>query len=221
MSAPPPRKATRHTRTPETPAEHAPAHREQLGLERLVFFTDAVFAIAITLLALEIRLPPVEGEVTDGQLLALLANIWPSYLGFAVSFLVIGVFWIGHHRRFGLIVRYDRGLILLNLLLLMVIAFIPFPTSVLSEHGNRTSVIFYAATMALAGLLSAAIWTYASRNNRLLEGDVTAAERRQEMVRSLVVPGMFALSIPVALASADAAMFLWLLVGVPAWWLTR
>jgi uncharacterized membrane protein len=77
---------------------------------------------------------------------------------------------MGHHRRFRFIKRYDRGLLTLNLLFLMVIAFVPFPTSVISESGNHTATIFYALTMALAGVMLTAIWWHAARNNRT-EGD--------------------------------------------------
>ena len=123
------------------------ARNEQLndkaGLERLIFFSDAVFAIAITLLALEIQLPVDATSLTNQQLFVSLMSIWPKYLSFFISFMVIGNFWIAHHRRYRFITRYDTRLLLLNLLVLMSIAFIPFPTAVLSENSNRTATIFY------------------------------------------------------------------------------
>ena len=126
---------------------------EKVGLERLVFFSDAVFAIAITLLALDIHLPVEAAHLTDKQLLTSLLQIWPKYLSFIISFLVIGNFWIAHHHRFSLVTHYDNRLLLLNLLVLMSIAFIPFPTSMISENGNRTATIFYALSIATTGLL--------------------------------------------------------------------
>lgn len=133
-------------------------HTDRLGLDRLIFFSDAVVAIAITLLALEIRLPPSAGQLSNQELLRQLVDIWPSYLGYVVSFLVIGAFWIGHHRKFRLIQRYNSRLLFLNLLMLMTVAFIPFPTAVLSEYGNRTATIFYALAVAVVGLTSALVW---------------------------------------------------------------
>ncbi len=190
------------------------AHQEDLGLERLVFFSDAVFAIAITLLALEIRLPPLEGELTNEQLLQSLLALWPAYLGYLVSFLVIGGFWIGHHRRFRLILRYDANLILLNLLLLMVVAFIPFPTSIISEYGNQTATIFYALTVTVAGLLSAAIWLYSSHHNRLTDAHLDVQFRRRESRRTLVIPLIFLLSIGLAFINDDWAKFSWILIAI-------
>lgn len=200
--------AGKHTAALET---HTPQD-DHLGLERLIFFSDAVFAIAITLLALEIRLPPVEGSLSDAQLLRTLLAIWPRYLGYIISFLVIGIFWIGHHRKFGYIRRYDRNLLLINLLLLMAVAFIPFPTTVISEYGNRTATIFYALSITLVGLLSTALWAYATHRQRLVDARLTPQQKQREMLRSLLMSGVFLLSIGIAFIHADAAKFSWLLI---------
>lgn len=196
-------------------AEVRPAHEQDaLGLERLVFFSDAVFAIAITLLALEIRLPATGELVSDDQLLHDLLAIWQKYLSFAVSFLVIGVFWIGHHRKFRFIQRYDTNLLLLNILLLMSVAFIPFPTSVISEYSNRTATIFYALVMTIAGLLNAAVWVYSSQHNRLIDPNFTGQDRQRETLRALVVPAIFMLSIGLAFIDPDLAKYSWILIAV-------
>ena len=97
---------------------HTEQFNDEAGLERLVFFSDAVFAIAITLLALDIRLPIEAVHLSDLQLFNSLVDIWPKYLSFLISFLVIGNFWIAHHRRYRYISRYDTRLLLLNLLVL-------------------------------------------------------------------------------------------------------
>ncbi len=183
---------------------------DETGLERLVFFSDAVFAIAITLLVLNIQLPGNIAGLNDQELLASLLAIGPRYFAYIISFLVIGVFWMGHHRRFGLIRRYNRRLIFLNLFLLMVIAFIPFPTGVVAENGSRTGTIFYALTIALAGLLTAAGWEYASRA-RLVDPRVTARERNSETLRILIIPGVFLVSIGLAFIDPELAKYAWLL----------
>lgn len=180
------------------------------SLERLVFFSDAVFAIAITLLILDIRLP-AEGLGNEALAIALL-NIWPKYLGYFLSFTVIGMFWLAHVRRFRYVHRTDRRLMLLNLLLLMSIAFIPFPTAVISESGNRTATIFYAAAILVAGLLSTCVLIYAAKGGRLLSPGVPAGYLRHEILRSLSVPIVFLLSIPLAFVHADLAKFCWLLI---------
>ena len=199
---------------PASAGKPASSEGDQLGLERLLFFSDAVFAIAITLLALEIRLPSLEDSLTNDQLFQQLLAIWPKYFSYALSFFVIGAFWMGHHRKFRFILRYDTNLILLNLLLLMGVAFIPFPTAVIGENENRTATIFYALVMAIAGLLNAAIWIYASHRNRLIEPSFTPQQRRRETLRTLVVPGVFLLSIALAFINPIIAIYSWLLVAV-------
>jgi uncharacterized membrane protein len=115
---------------------------------RLVAFSDGVFAISITLLVLEIK-PPT----SDENLLHGLLALWPSYLAYAVTFLFIGQVWANHHVMFDHIRAADRFVLLLNTLLLMVVAFLPFATSVLAEalrsgHGQRTAVAFYGIAFA-------------------------------------------------------------------------
>jgi len=193
---------------------------DHIGLERLIFFSDAVFAIAITLLALEIRLPGTESALTDDQLLTQLLNLWPKYLAYVISFLVIGTFWLAHHRRFRYIRRYDRRLLWINLLLLMCIAFIPFPTGVISQHIGRTATIFYAVTMIVTGLLSGAVWWHAARHDRLIDPALDRKQRHYERLAPLVIPGIFLLSIGLAFIDAQLAMFSWGLT-LPAAWLIR
>jgi uncharacterized membrane protein len=185
---------------------------DKLGLERLIFFSDAVFAIAITLLALEIRLPTTDGPVSNSQLFRNLLAIWPKYLGYVVSFLVIGTLWAGHHRKFLLIKHHDRRLLFLNLILLMSIAFIPFSTSVISEYGNLTATIFYALSIAVAGLLSALVWWYAARNYRLVDNKVKRKELWKELLRPLGVSGVFIVSVGLAFINSDLAKYAWILM---------
>ena len=186
------------------------------GLERLAFFSDAVFAIAITLLALDIRLPVNSADLTNQQLFDNLVRIWPKYLSFFISFMVIGNFWVAHHRRFRFIIRYDTRLLLLNLLVLMSIAFIPFPTEVLSESGNRTATIFYAASISAAGIFSALMWRYASLKNRLLEDNFDANLARHHLHSILTVPAVFLISIGLAFINPSLAKFSWLLTAPAA-----
>lgn len=125
-----------------------------LQFERLLFFSDAVFAIAITLLVIEIRLPHFTGN-DDAAVGNALLGLIPNYIGFLVSFLVVGRFWVGHHSQFGFIDSIDRTIVWRNLLFLGAIAFMPFPTAVLVEHtGSPVAVIFYGCWLILAGLFN-------------------------------------------------------------------
>lgn len=143
---------------------------------RLVAFSDAVVAITITLLILEIK-PPSDYEHLLHGLLAL----WPSYLAYAVTFLFIGQVWANHHVMFDHIRAADRVVLLLNTLLLMAVAFLPFATSVLAGslrdgHGERTAVVFYGLAFALTALTFNAVWQYARRHALLGDGLTRAGE---------------------------------------------
>lgn len=142
-------------------------------LERIIYFSDAVFAIAITLLVLEIR-------VTDGlspqELTAALGGMWPRYLSYLISFSVIGGYWREHHRTFRYINAYDRRLLSLNLLFLMFVAFLPFPVSLFGEYtGQKIAVEIYASSIAATGVFLAGMWFYATRGGRLTDGDLAPA----------------------------------------------
>jgi TMEM175 potassium channel family protein len=191
-------------------------HQSQLGLERLIFFSDAVFAIAITLLALEIRLPAGETINSEVDLFNRLVGIWHSYLAYIISFMVIGTFWIGHHRKFRFIKRYDGRLLLLNLLFLMMIAFIPFPSSIISEYPGRTATIFYALTMLVVALIMIGIWWYASWHNRLTDFNLKKIERRRQFISPLITSAIFIFSIGIAFIDPDIAKFSWLLLLINA-----
>ena len=151
------------TPTPET------SDQDRLGFERLTFFSDAVFAIAITILVLDIHLPSGGDSANNAQLFNMLIGLTPKFLAYFISFWVIGLYWISHHRKFLLKKRFDNTLPSLNLLLLIVIAFIPFPTSVISESATRTATIFYALVMALVGLILAGLWWHAAHSHKLID----------------------------------------------------
>jgi uncharacterized membrane protein len=198
--------------TDPSASQQSASDQDRLGLERLIFFSDAVFAIAITLLALEIRLPAGPEAISNAQLASSLLGIWHKYLAYMISFMVIGSFWIGHHRKFRYIKRYDGGLLMLNLLFLMVVAFVPFPSSVISEYSNRAATIFYGLTMMLAGLLMAALWRHAARRDRLIDPHLSARQKRRQFIAPLMTAAVFALSIGLAFLNEDLAKLSWLLI---------
>jgi uncharacterized membrane protein len=155
-------------RAPGGKAGHDPpsVHRPPA---RLVSFSDAVFAITVTLLVLDIRPPADYTHLLHG-----LAALWPSYLAYALTFLFIGQVWANHHVMFDHIRAADRVILLLNTLLLMVVAFLPFATSVLagalrSGHGARTAVVFYGIAFGATALTFNAVWQYARRHQLLSE----------------------------------------------------
>ncbi len=196
------------------PPETKPYTSEQnkTGLERLIFFSDAVFAIAITILVLDIRLPAGVDLTGDSQLQSALIDLWPKYLAYVLSFWVIGLYWMNHHRKFLSIKKFDHLLLSLNLLFLMVIAFIPFPTAVVSEYPNRTASIFYALIMALGGLLLAILWQHAARNPQLIDLHLSKRQRWREAAGPLAITAIFVLSIGVAFFAAGWVRVVWILI---------
>jgi uncharacterized membrane protein len=180
-----------------------------LEYDRVLFFSDAVFAIAITLLVVDLRVPDVVRSVSH-QLHSDKVRI----LGFAISFLVIGLFWMGHHRLFRNITALDRPLIFLNLLFLGTIAFLPYPTAVIFAGSTKQPAgpVFYAACVAGAGLVELAVWLYAIRAKGLVPASVSPSLRRAEIAQLLPVPIVFGLSIPVAFIAPGVAPFTWILL---------
>ena len=180
-----------------------------LEYDRVLFFSDAVFAIAITLLVVDIRVPDIVTN-TAQELSAAKGRI----ISFAISFLVIGLFWMGHHRLFRYIAALDRRLIFINLLFLGTIAFLPYPTALLFAGGTRqtTGPVFYAACVAVAGLMELAVWLYATHAKGLVPASVSPALRRYELGQLLPTPVVFLLSIPVAFIAPGVAPFTWILL---------
>lgn len=160
--------------------------REHAKLERLTFFSDAVFAIAMTLLVIEVRLPELHA-VTERSLAQGLVDLLPNYIGFIISFLVIGRFWTGHHRLMAMIDAADPALVRANLLLLMAIAFMPFPTAVLSDYSlMRVAIGFYTAYLMLVGLANVRVITVAMRH--LSKSDPDVVEDARQLRRSMWSP---------------------------------
>lgn len=169
-----------------------------LSFERILFFSDAVIAIVITLLVLEIRVPHLEGDhLNESGIRHALVEMLPKFLGFTYSFFIIGMMWIEHHRIYRYIHRFDIGLIWRNLLFLLFVAFIPFPTALFSEYfRSQTAFILYVLSFALAALAKLWIWNYAvrRRSDLMLPGVDDDLIKRISR-RSLAVPIVCALAI--------------------------
>jgi uncharacterized membrane protein len=140
--------------------------------KRAEAFSDGVFAVAITLLALELKVPGGEGELVHRLL-----EIWPSYLAYVVSFLTIGIMWLNHHTIFAHVVRVDRMLLLLNLVLLMVVAVTPFPTALVGDElgahlrGGDAKIVMvaYGLLMIVMSICFSAVWLYVVFHPEMLD----------------------------------------------------
>jgi uncharacterized membrane protein len=174
---------------------------------RVEAFSDGVFAIAITLLVLTIAQPRLPYKNLGHDLLAR----WPSLAAYVVSFAVIGIMWMNHHTIFSHLERIDRGMSYRNLLLLMTIVFIPYPTGILGEalrngRDAKTAAVFYSATMAIDGYAWAALWLYAARGRRLLRPDFPESQRRTSTFLFIVGSVAYTLTVGIALLSAYACL---------------
>jgi uncharacterized membrane protein len=174
---------------------------------RLETFSDGVFAIAATLLILEIKLP--ERSSLTHELL----HLWPSYGAYAISFVTIGIMWINHHAVFEQINRINRTFLVINVFFLMVIAFIPFPTHVLAAHLHdqpRPAAFFYGLTNLLMAAAYACLWFYAAHENRLIAPYADA--RTVSGISRAFLPG-----IPIyTVATLSALLSAWLAVALYA-----
>lgn len=187
--------------------------------ERALAFSDAVFGVAITLLVIDLRLP--ETARGDAALLDALAAMVPRLLLFGFTFLIVGLAWLAHHRKFSHIERVDDRLLWLNLVYLMVLCLVPFASSVLGEHGSRYPFALYAAVMALLYGLSAGLSAYAIRPPFLAEL-IAHDERRNAILWPLLTGLIFAAAMAMALGRLlDVAHWILLLIVPVTWFFGR
>lgn len=214
----------------QTGDEEPAGRREGLSdTARLETFADGVFAIAITLLILEIRVPRVPGT----RLGSALAQQWPSYAGYIVSFLTIGVMWVNHHHMFKLIERTTHGFLMTNVLFLMTIAFLPWPTALVADYvrdpGGRTLVtVVYGLTMTAIAIMFNVVWRYASGRGDLLGPQADRAAVIRTRRSYLMGPIVYAASTLMAVASPFVSLSVfaalsvyWLLPGTGPRAMTR
>jgi uncharacterized membrane protein len=178
-------------------------------LERILAFSDGVFAFAITLLIIDVRLPT---DTLKANLGSALISLWPNYMAFLISFFVIGLYWFVHVRLFREVIRYDQNLMWLNLLHLLFIVIIPFSTSVISLHRSQLSVIVYAASVASAGYIHTLLRIYAGHNHRLIIEKYSSLHIKKGIIISLIAPICFTISIGIAFYSSLTAQLSWILI---------
>ena len=154
---------------------------------RLEFFADGVFAIAATLLVIDVSV-----VAPGGELGAALQHSWPQYAAYAVSFVTIGIWWVNHHAFFALVGCADRTFLFANIALLACIAFLPFPTGLVAEHfrddGVRAAAIAYGLTMTAAAICFVSCWFYAATGRRLIAE--TVDQRVVDGMTRSVIPGV-------------------------------
>ena len=189
------------------PVNTEAASRQGLTKSRIEALSDGIFAVAMTLLVLDIKPPEVtKVAALPRELLAL----WPRCLSYAVSFLMLGIYWVGQHNQFHLIRCADRTLLWINIVFLMAISFVPFSTALLSAYPLQPSAqTVYGGNLIAIGLLLLWHWTYATHRHRLVDPELDDRMIRAVIKRILIGPALFTLAIASSSLSAVASLVLY------------
>lgn len=184
-----------------------------MSTSRLEAFSDGVFAVAITLLVLDLHVPAGEHLWHD------LKQEWPSFAAFFVSFSVIGIIWVNHHGVLDHLKRADRGVLYSNLLVLMTVVFIPFSTALIAEHlksgaDEEVAALVYSGAFLAMGLAFGALWTYITRHRSDLGVELSDDEVRRTSVLFLIGNPFYAVAIAVSFISPAAVLVIIAAVAV-------
>jgi TMEM175 potassium channel family protein len=188
--------------------------QHQLKLDHITSFADAIFAFSITFLAVTIKLPNIAQNLTQTQVIHKLLESVPEYEIYAISFFVIGVYWIAYHQIFNQIVRSDSAVTWLTLVFLFFITLIPFATNLQRGFGYQILFVFYALVLTIAGGLLTITWLRAIKN-KLIDMSLTQREIHSILLGSIVPTAVYFLSILVSFINLQAAYYFWI-VTIPA-----
>lgn len=184
--------------------------RGHLHLTRLEAFSDAVFAIVVTLLVLELKLPPLKDHASVSELAHQLVELAPKFLSWLISFIIVCKFWLNHHHVLGLASHADYGFAWLNSLFLMGQSFIPFPTAMMGEYpSNPLAVSLFGVVFAVNTLLFIALQRYIVRN--LIKPELKSAQDPRALVKAMVGPASYLIGAAAAWVSVHAALVIYLL----------
>ncbi|MCX6009650.1 MAG: TMEM175 family protein [Chloroflexi bacterium] len=176
------------------PEERSVKSRFVLTTRRIEALADCIFAFAMTLLVLTLTLP--DATQTKLSLSQLLVGQWPKFFNYALSFVLLAIFWIVHHQQFHMIHRTDRGHIWINIGILMFVALMPFSTDVAGSYGDETlAELVFSANLMILGLLFLLNWWYACRNHRLVDPDLSKESIARGIRRSCITPVVAAISM--------------------------
>ncbi len=194
----------------EAARKHVSKHHSAPGNERINAFSDGVFAIAITLLVLEVKVP----DQISGGLMTVVPTVLPKFLAHVISFAVLGIYWIGHHNMFLHIKRHDRWLLWLNILFLMFVTSMPFAAGLIIHHpDDQLALVFYALMLIGAGFALNLTWRYATQNRRLVPADLDSDLVEFVNRRQMMAPIVYIVAILVSFLSVSVAK--WLFIVVP------
>lgn len=184
-----------------------------LSTQRLEAFSDSVFAIVLTLLFYNLRVPELTNSADWRELLNELHKGLPKFSGIVLSFIFVAAFWVSHHQFFRTLKQTTRGLLWLNLIFLFLVCFVPFPAEVMSEHPqNKTAVVFFGTTILLTSIMFSALRYYAWVKHDEISSAVDQNQIRLALYRSLILVGLHAVAFVVAFFFPITAIALYVLV---------
>lgn len=187
----------------------------QLARNRIEALTDGVFAVAMTLLVLDIKVPELPQPTATEELVRQLFALWPKLLSYAISFVILGVYWVGHHVQLSFIRRADRPLLWINILFLLWVALVPFSTALLSAYSqSQAAVIIYGANLIAIGLSLAFHWWYVTTERRHVDPDMHPGLVRGAMFRTLMGPVVYLVAIAVSFFTTQLSLVLYALVPI-------
>jgi uncharacterized membrane protein len=184
-----------------------------LSKARIEALTDGVFAIAMTLLVFGLKVPQVPHHQPSEPLRSALVALWPQLLSYATSFVILGIYWVGHHNQFHYIRRADRSLFWINIGFLMFVTFIPFSTGLLGQYPEeRISTAVYGCNLIIVGLLLYLHWMYATGGYRLIDPGTSPKVIKLAKRRILAAPVVITISIVFSFYSIKLSLLLYLLI---------
>jgi len=171
-------------------------HKKTFQLERIILFSDAVFAISITLLVIELKLPDIE-QVTNSTLANALLNTFPHFFSFVLSFMIIGIYWMAHHRMFNFVTNYDNKLIWLNLFFLFFIVLMPFSSNIYGVYaGLNTAFTLYVFNISMIAFFNFLLYHYISKpEKKLSHGLENPRLIKYYKIRTCIVPMCFGIGL--------------------------
>jgi uncharacterized membrane protein len=194
---------------------------DTITIARLTSFSDGVFAIAVTLLVFNLKVPHIPAANVHRLLPGVIKDMIPMFLTYLVTFLIIGIYWTFHHRMLNIVNRADGPFLWMNIWYLLAISFIPFPTALVGAYFREvTSFIFYIGSVTVVGALSAIMLAYASGKRRLIKDSIGAPVVKYLFLRQFTSIVIFLLAIPIAFFQLRVAQY-FLFTIFPVHWFTR
>jgi uncharacterized membrane protein len=184
---------------------------DDISKGRIETLTDGIFAIVMTILVLEFTIPHIPQPQVYTELPKHLLELWPVFLSYVTSFIILGFFWMGHNKQFHYIKRVNGTLLWISIFYLMFIALIPFSTTIIGEYGDQQiSVLIYGVNLTIASSLNYILWRYATINHRLVESDLDPIYIRLVARRYLIVIFMLMIAIVVSFENINASLLLYI-----------